>query len=200
MSTPMTSKPALLYPIPAPPAQQKRSSRRGLLLLTPSLGNAMTRLIGAREYQKFLTFANFSQAAFSLTLSLPSGIQVLRLGKSARRYKSFETAPRRRLSHFMEVIRATFGPYENPNRGGYEKLELIENKGRKAVLIAEISAIRLDSKNRIPFLEGSVWGVFWRAVDWASRVDSAGFSSHSLALTKEGHCRSNRQSLPPMKN
>jgi hypothetical protein len=44
----------------------------------------------------------------------------------------------------MEVIRAKSGPYENSNRGGYEKLELIENKGQKAVLIAEISAIRLD--------------------------------------------------------
>jgi hypothetical protein len=44
----------------------------------------------------------------------------------------------------MEFIRATFGTYENSNHGGYEKLELVENKGRKAVLIAEISAISLD--------------------------------------------------------
>jgi hypothetical protein len=49
-----------------------------------------------------------------------------------------------RLSHFMGAISATFGTYENSNRGGYEKLELVENKGRRAVLIAEISAIRLD--------------------------------------------------------
>ena len=48
------------------------------------------------------------------------------------------------LSHFMEVIRAKSGTYENFNRGGHEKLELVENKERKAVLVAEISAIRLD--------------------------------------------------------
>ena len=66
-----------------------------------------------------------------------------------------------RLSHFMGVIRATFGTYGNLNRGGYEKLELVENKGRKAVLIAEISAIRLDQKSRIPFLVGSGRCLFW---------------------------------------
>jgi hypothetical protein len=49
-----------------------------------------------------------------------------------------------RLSHFMGVKRATFGTYENSNRGGYGKLELVETKERKAVLIAEISTIRLD--------------------------------------------------------
>ena len=61
-----------------------------------------------------------------------------------------------RLSHFMGLIRATFGTYENFNRGGYGKLELVENKARKAVLIAEISAIRLDQTNPNPIFGRSV--------------------------------------------
>ena len=69
--------------------------------------------------------------------------------------------PRRRgLSHFMEVIRAKSGPYENSNRGGYEKLELVENKGWRAVLIAEISAIRLAQTNPNSIFGRLGWAFF----------------------------------------
>ena len=44
----------------------------------------------------------------------------------------------------------------NFNRGGYGKLELVENKGRKVFLIAEISTIKLDQTKPNPILEG--WG------------------------------------------
>jgi len=93
----------------------------------------------------------------------------------------------------MGVIRATFGTYENSNRGGYEKLELIENKGRRAVLIAEISAIRLDEQNA-GFASRAQRGIsshFWKAPDqsllWKTRTGPRSFdSASSFTLTYEG--------------
>ncbi|HXT85836.1 MAG TPA: hypothetical protein VN745_02315, partial [Verrucomicrobiae bacterium] len=96
-----------------------------------------------------------------------------------------------RLSHFMEVKRATFGTYENFNRGGYEKLELVENKGREAVLIAEISAIRLDGTN-----PNSIFGRLRPTGADLLACHSLALTQEALALTKErsvSRCRSRRR-------
>jgi len=74
MSTPMTPKPALLYPMPAPAAQQERSRRRGLLLLAPSIGQGDE---AAHRWQSILKLSNFGEffaALFLLSLEFKMSV------------------------------------------------------------------------------------------------------------------------------